>query len=122
MAAGAAREAADAAAAASVADLQPPAAPSVAAAGAVTAAAVDVASMSSAERRKLLAKLGGFMGDEKGTSARGPPMAHVACACFLSLAIQGLLFGSKAPTRVSAQIEVKRTKEKTPKVTSRSTI
>ena len=30
----------------------------------VTATAVDVASMSSAERRELLAKLGGFMGDE----------------------------------------------------------
>jgi hypothetical protein len=64
VAAGAAREAADAAAAAAVADHQPPAAPSVVAAVAVTAAAVDVASMSPAERRELLAKLGGFMGDE----------------------------------------------------------
>ena len=64
VAAGTAREAADAAAAAAVADHQSPAAPSVVAAGAVTAAAVDVASMSSAERRELLAKLGGFMGDE----------------------------------------------------------
>ena len=53
-----------AAAAAAVADHQPPAAPSVVDAWAVTAAAVDVASMSSAERRELLAKLGGFMGDE----------------------------------------------------------
>ena len=64
MAAGTAREAAEAAAAAAVADHNPPAAPSVVAAGAVTATAVDVASMSSAERRELLAKLGGFMGDE----------------------------------------------------------
>ena len=47
-----------------VADHQPPAAPSIVAAWAVTAAAVDVASMSSAERRGLLAKLEGFMGDE----------------------------------------------------------
>ena len=53
-----------AAAAAAVADHQPPAAPSVVAAGAVTAATVDVATMSSAERRGLLAKLGGAMGDE----------------------------------------------------------
>ena len=63
-AAAAATDAADAAAAAAVADHQPPAAPSVVAAGAVTAATVDVASMSSAERRELLAKLGGAMGDE----------------------------------------------------------
>ena len=86
VAAGTAKEAADAAAAAAVADHQPPAAPSVVAAGAVTAATVDVASMSSAERRELLAKLGGFMFDEQGTSAREPPKAHVTCPCFLSLA------------------------------------
>ena len=64
VAAGAAREAADAAAAAPVADHQPPAAPSVVAAAAVTAASVDVDSMSSAEKRALLAKLGVSMGDE----------------------------------------------------------
>ena len=64
VAAGAAREAADAAAAAAVADHQPPAAPSVVAASAVTAASVDVDSMSSAEKRALLAKLGVSMGDE----------------------------------------------------------
>ena len=63
-AAAAATDAAEAAAAAAVADHQPPAAPSVVAAGAVTAATVDVASMSSVERRELLAKLGGAMGDE----------------------------------------------------------
>ena len=63
-AAAAATDATEAAAAAAVADHNPPAAPSVVAAGAVTAAAVDVTSMSSAERRELLAKLGGFMGDE----------------------------------------------------------
>ena len=62
VAATAATEAADAAAAAAAADHRPPAAPSVVAAGAVTA--VDVASMSSAERRELLAKLGGTMADE----------------------------------------------------------
>ena len=64
VAAGAAREAADAADAAAVADHQPPAAPSVVAASAVTAASVDVDSMSSAEKRALLAKLGVSMGDE----------------------------------------------------------
>ena len=81
----AAAEAADAAAAAAVADHQPPAAPSVVAASAVTAASVDVDSMSLAEKRALLAKLGGFMDDERGTSARDPPKSHVTCACFLSL-------------------------------------
>ena len=64
VAAGAAREAADAAAAAAVADQLPPAAPSVVAAAAVTAASVDVESMSSAEKRALLAKLGVSMGGE----------------------------------------------------------
>jgi hypothetical protein len=64
VASGAATEAADAAAAAAVADHQPPAAPSVVAAAAVTAASVDVDSMSSAEKRALLAKLGVSMGDE----------------------------------------------------------
>jgi hypothetical protein len=64
VAAGAAAEAAAAAAAAAVADHQPPAAPSVVAASAVTAASVDVDSMSSAEKRALLAKLGVSMGDE----------------------------------------------------------
>ena len=64
VAAGAATEAADAAAAAAVADHQPPAAPSVVADGAVTAAAVDVASMSSAEKRALLEKPGVSMGGE----------------------------------------------------------
>ena len=64
VAAGTAREAADAAAAAAVADHQPPAAPSVVAAAAVTATSVDVDSMSSAEKRALLAKLGVSMGGE----------------------------------------------------------
>ena len=63
-AAAAAREAAEAAAAAAVADHQPPTAPSVVAAAAVTAASVDVDSMSSAEKRALLAKLGVSMGGE----------------------------------------------------------
>jgi len=85
VAAAAATEAAAAVAAAAVADHQPPAAPSVVAAGAVAAAAVDVASMSSTEKRALLAKLGGFMDDEWGTLAREPPKSHVTCACFLSL-------------------------------------
>ena len=49
---------------AAVADRQPPAAPSVVAAGAVRAAAVDVASMSSAEKRALPAKLGDFTSGE----------------------------------------------------------
>jgi len=84
VAAAAETEAAEAVAAAAVADHQPPAAPSVVAAGAV-AAAVDVASMSSAQKRALLAKLGGFMDDEWGTSAREPPKSHVTCACFLSI-------------------------------------
>ena len=64
VAATAATEAAGAAAAAAVANRQPPAAPSVVAANAVTAAAVDVASMSSAGRRELRAKPGGAMADE----------------------------------------------------------
>lgn len=64
VAAAAATEAAKAAVAAAVTDHQPPAAPSVVATGAVTAAAVDVASMTSSERRALLAKLGNFMGVE----------------------------------------------------------
>ena len=64
VAAVAATEATKAAVVAAVADHKPPAAPSVVAAGAVTAAAVDLASMSSAKRRELLAKPGGFMGDE----------------------------------------------------------
>ena len=64
VAAGAAAEAAAAAAASAVADHQPPAAPSVVAASAVTAASVDVDSMSSAEKRALLAKPGVSMGDE----------------------------------------------------------
>jgi hypothetical protein len=85
VAACAATEAADAAAAAAVADHEPPAAPSIVAARAVTAAAVDLAFMSSAEERALLAKLGNFMGDEQGTSVREPPESHVTCACLLSL-------------------------------------
>ena len=64
VAAAAATVAAGAAAAAAVADHQPPAAPSVVAAAAVTAASVDVDSMSSAEKRALLAKLGVSMGGE----------------------------------------------------------
>ena len=64
MAAGAATGAAGALADAAVADRQPPAAPSVVAAGAVRAAAVDVASMSSAEKRALPAKLGDFTSGE----------------------------------------------------------
>jgi hypothetical protein len=65
-AATAAVAAASAAAVAAVADNQPPAAPSVVAAGAVTAADVDVGAMSAAEKRTLLARLlgPGGMGDE----------------------------------------------------------
>ena len=59
-----ARAACQAAVVAAAADHQPPAAPSVVAAAAVTAASVDVDSMSSAEKRALLAKLGVSMGGE----------------------------------------------------------
>ena len=64
MAAGVARQAAGAAAAAAVAGHQPPVAPSVVAAAAVTAASVDVDSMSPAEKRALLALLGVSIGGE----------------------------------------------------------
>jgi hypothetical protein len=64
VAAAAATEAAKAAVGAAVADHQPPAAPSVVAVAAVTAESVDVDSMSSAEKRALLAELGVSMGGE----------------------------------------------------------
>ena len=63
---GGSRLAASAAAAAAVADNQPPAAPSVVTAWAVTAADVDVGAMSAAEKRTLLTRLlcPGGMGDK----------------------------------------------------------
>ena len=44
-----------------LANHQPPAGPPVVAAGGVTAATVDVASISPVEKHALLAKIGGFM-------------------------------------------------------------
>ena len=72
VAAGAAREAAAAAAAPAVVDHKPPAAPSVVVAGAVTAAAVDVAFINLAERRKLLAKHGASWAMSKGPQRESP--------------------------------------------------